>query len=143
MKSPEKINAILEMKEPTSIEEIRRLLGMVTYYSRFISNFSTLTAPLQQLLAKNAKFHRNRECSEAYDQLKQEIVSERALTPFHPPALPVQLACNASPQGVAGILSHIINGQERPIAFAFWSLTPAEQHYSQLDRKALAIIFSV
>lgn len=142
MKSPEKINVILKMKEPTSIEEINRFLGMVTYYLRFISNLSTLTAPLRQPLAKNAKFYWNRKCSEAYDRIEQEIASERVLTPFDP-ALPVQLACDASPQGVAGILSHIINGQERPFAFASRSLTQAEKHYSQLDREALAIIFSV
>lgn len=142
LKSPAKVNAILKINHPTSIEEVRRFLGMVTYYSRFIPNLSTLTAPLRQLLVKNTKFHWNEKCSKAFDQLKMEIASERVLTPFDP-TLPVQLACDASPQGVAGILSHIIDGQERPIAFASRSLTQAEQNYSQLDREALAIIFSV
>jgi hypothetical protein len=45
--------------------------------------------------------------------------------------------------GVAAALSHIIYGQERPIAFESISLTAAERNYSQLDCEALAIVFSV
>lgn len=57
--------------------------------------------------------------------------------------LPLLLACDASPTGIAGVLSHIIKGVERPISFASRSLTSAEMNYSQLDREALAIIFAV
>lgn len=53
------------------------------------------------------------------------------------------MTCDASPTGIAGALSHIIDNQERPIAFASRSLTAAEQNYNQLDREALAIVFSV
>ena len=59
------------------------------------------------------------------------------------PDLEVQLACDASPTGIAGILSHIGDGRGRPIAYASRGLTPTEQNYSQLDREALAIVFSV
>nr|XP_023022237.1 uncharacterized protein K02A2.6-like [Leptinotarsa decemlineata] len=37
-KSPEKVAAIINMAKPTSVEELRRFLGMVTYYARFIPN---------------------------------------------------------------------------------------------------------
>jgi len=130
------------MNPPKSAEELRTFLGMVTYYSRFIPNHSTLTAPLRKLLKKNSAFKWNEKCDSAFKTIKEEIASDRVLTPFDP-TLPVQLACDASPYGVAGILSHIINGEERPIAFASRALTPAEQNYSQLDREALAIVFSV
>ena len=59
------------------------------------------------------------------------------------PSLPVQLACDASPVGIAGILCHIVDGEEQQISFSSRSLTQAEQNYSQLDREALAIVFSV
>ena len=32
--------------------------------------------------------------------------------------------------------------EERPIAYASWSLTPAEQNYCQLDKEALAMVFA-
>ena len=59
------------------------------------------------------------------------------------PSLPVQRVCDASPVGIVGILSHIVDSKEWPISFASRSLTQAEQNYSQLDREALAIVFSV
>lgn len=137
-----KIKAIQEMPQPISVDEVRRFLGMFTYYARFIPNSSTKTAPLRRLLRKNIRFKWTSKCQSAFDYLKQVIASEQVLMPFDP-KLPIQLTCDASPTGIAGVLSHIINDNERPIAFASRSLTPAEQNYSQLDREALAIVFSV
>lgn len=142
MKSTDKVRAITEMPRPTSLDALRTFLGMTTYYSRFIPNLSTITAPLRQLLTKNTRFKWTQQCERVCKHLKDEIVSDRVLMPYNP-ELPTQLTCDASPTGIAGVLSNIVDGQERPIAFASRSLTSAEQNYSQLDREALAIIFSV
>lgn len=40
-------------------------------------------------------------------------------------------------------MPHVIDGQERPISFASKSLTNAKKNYSQIDREALAIVYSV
>ncbi|XP_054275642.1 uncharacterized protein K02A2.6-like [Macrosteles quadrilineatus] len=141
-KSPEKIKAVMEMSRPHNADEVRRFLGMITYYSRFIPNLSTLSCPLRELLKKKHRFQWTTECESSFQKLKQEICSDRVLIPYDP-KLPVVLSCDASPVGIAGILSHIVNGHERPIAYTSRSLTPAEQNYNQLDREALAIIFSV
>lgn len=57
--------------------------------------------------------------------------------------LPVVVACDASPTRIAGVMSHIVYGREHPVAFASRSLTQAEKNYNQLDREALAIIFTI
>lgn len=134
--------AILEMPQPECMDDVRRFLGIVTYYARFIPNSSTITTPLRRLLQTDKKFYWSNDCQKSFNRLQSEIASDRVLTPLNP-ELPVQLACDASPTEVAGVLSHIVNGEERTIAFASRSLTSAEQNYSQLDREALAIIYAL
>ncbi|KAJ8876586.1 hypothetical protein PR048_021031 [Dryococelus australis] len=83
-------------------------------------------------------FHRERDVP----YVPQAIAIDQVLVPYDPD-LPVQLVCDASPTRIAGVLSHIVDGNEHPITFASQSLTAAEQNYSQFDREALAIIFTV
>jgi hypothetical protein len=53
---PDKIQAVQEMPRPNSKEEVHRLLGMVTYLSKFISNCSAKTEPLRRLLKNDQEF---------------------------------------------------------------------------------------
>lgn len=121
---------------------MRQFLGMITYYARFIPKLSTITYPLRCLLRQNCQWNWDAACESAFIRLQTEIASDRVLIPYDP-ELPLLLACDASPTGIAGVLSHIIEGVERPISFASRALTNAEMNYSQLDREALAIIFAV
>ncbi|KAJ8877193.1 hypothetical protein PR048_021647 [Dryococelus australis] len=141
-KSQGKVAAIVDMPCPKSTEDVRRFLGIVTYYSRFIPGASTITTSLCHLFFKNTIFKWTSACEAAFQKLRQAIASDQVLVPYDPD-LPVQLACDASSTGIARVLSHIIDGNEYPIAFASQSLTAAEQNYFQLDREAQAIIFTM
>ena len=58
--------------------------------------------------------------------------------------LEVQLATDASPHGLGAVISRITeDGEERQIAYASRSLTPAEKNYSVVEKEALAIIFEI
>lgn len=141
-KSPAKVQAIQNIPRPANPDDVRRFLGLVTYYARFIPQFSTITYPLRRLLRKGEPWAWTSNCESAFLKLKLELCSDRVLTLFDP-NLPLNLTTDASPTGVAAILSHCVEGNERPIAYASRSLTQAEMNYSQLDREALAIIFGV
>ena len=45
----EKTKVIQEMKPPNSKEKVKRLLGMLPYYRRFIENFGTTEACLLKI----------------------------------------------------------------------------------------------
>ena len=53
---PIKIESIQNATPPQNVNELRSFLGLSTYLSRFIDNFSSKTAPLRILLKKDAKF---------------------------------------------------------------------------------------
>ena len=52
---PDKVQAIQEAPPPTNVQELRAYLGLLTYYSRFLPNMSTVLSPLYQLLQKSTK----------------------------------------------------------------------------------------
>ncbi|UYV73747.1 hypothetical protein LAZ67_11000696, partial [Cordylochernes scorpioides] len=137
-----KVQAIQKAKTPMNISELRSFLGLVNFYGKFIPNLPELLKPLHELLHKKRPWVWTKECGEAIDKCKNSITSERVLVPYDT-TLPLCLATDASQIGVGAVLSHIIEGQERPIMFASRTLSEAEQNYSQIEKEALAIIYGV
>ncbi|XP_045500051.1 uncharacterized protein K02A2.6-like [Colias croceus] len=135
----EKINDIKNSPRPTDVTSLRTFLGMINYYQQFISNLASKLNPLYKLLQKDTKFIWNKECEQAFQELKNELCGERVLIPFHE-NLPVTLATDASPTGYGAVLSHIMPDKtERPIAFASRSLTKAEKGYKKVTPATTAI----
>lgn len=50
---PEKVEAIVNMPDPTEKTGLTRLLGMVTYLDKFCKNLAALTRPLRDMLKKD------------------------------------------------------------------------------------------
>ncbi|KAK7575685.1 hypothetical protein V9T40_011971 [Parthenolecanium corni] len=141
-KSNKKIEAVKNAPTPKNADDVRQFLGLVNYYHRFIPSSSTLLHPLNQLLHKDQKFVWSPACNRAFIKIKEIISSDQVLTPYQQ-NLPLYLATDASPHGIAAILSHRFpNDGERPIAFASRSLSKSEANYSQLDREALAVFWA-
>ena len=80
---------------------------------------------------------------EAFQAAKQALPVNSLLVHYDS-SKPLLLACDVSPKGLGAVLSHVMEvGQERPIAYASRTLTPAEQGYSQLEKEGLAVVFGV
>jgi hypothetical protein len=54
---PAKISAVVDMPQPKGIRDDRRLIGMMSWYRRFVPNFSTMVAPLTNLTRKKDTLH--------------------------------------------------------------------------------------
>ncbi|CAK1603215.1 unnamed protein product [Parnassius mnemosyne] len=54
--NPEKVKAVTQFPTPKSPKDIKSFLGLVSYYRRFIANFSKIAKPLTQLLKKDVPF---------------------------------------------------------------------------------------
>ena len=50
---PDKVQAINDVPAPQSVKEFKSYLGMLTYYSKFLPNLSTMLYPLYHLLKKD------------------------------------------------------------------------------------------
>ena len=58
-----------KLPAPTNVTELQEFLRMGTYLSPFICGLSTLTAPLWELLKKDADFTRNASYVAAFQQV--------------------------------------------------------------------------
>lgn len=68
--NPGKVSAILQLPEPTSVTEIKSIMGMVNFYRRFIPRCSNLGEPLFVLYQNGAKFVWSIKQSIAFQQIK-------------------------------------------------------------------------
>ena len=53
---PKKVEAFAKTQPPTTVSEVRSLLGMANYSSKFIKDHATITEPLRELTRKNTRF---------------------------------------------------------------------------------------
>ena len=70
---PEKVQAIREIAPPRTIRQVRSFIGTMSYYRRFIKNFSQKAEPLIALTRKNVKFSWSSECHASFQQLKEDL----------------------------------------------------------------------
>ena len=67
---PEKVKAIHDARPPTSANEVRSFLGMVTYCAKFIPNFSDITKPLESSRRRMSTFIGSHTITELFKRSK-------------------------------------------------------------------------
>jgi hypothetical protein len=65
---------IKEWVVPTNAKEVRRFLGLVGYYRRFVKNFGITRRSLFDLLKKGVVFMWTRQTEDAFQALKQALI---------------------------------------------------------------------
>ncbi|CAC5384994.1 unnamed protein product [Mytilus coruscus] len=99
---PDRITAVQEYPSPRSVRELRRALGLLNWFKKFIPNFSAEIEPLTKLLRKNAKFRWTSEQENAFTKLKSLITSPILAFPnFH---TEFYLAVDTSSKGIGYML---------------------------------------
>jgi hypothetical protein len=136
--NPQKVAAVKAFPTPQCVEDVRRLLGVATYISKFIPRFSAKTAVLRRLLRADMAFEWTPEHEAALRLIQDELTSDKVLFIFDP-NLPVQIATDASGTGLGAVLMQ----KGRPVLFAARSLTPAEVNYSIIEKELLAVVFAL
>ena len=139
----EKTKAIVNAPTSQNVTQLKSFLGLLNYYGKFLPHLASVLAPLYTLLTKSTPWHWGKEQNQAFRTAKEHLISAKVLTHFDP-GKKLLLACDASPYGVAAVLSHQMeDGSDRPIVFVSRTLTPAEKKYSQLEKEGLAVVFGV
>ncbi|UYV68139.1 hypothetical protein LAZ67_5003162, partial [Cordylochernes scorpioides] len=137
------IEAILKLNRPYNIKTLQRFLGTINIYNKFIPHYAQIRAPLNELLLKNAPWLWSAKHEQAFQTLKNSLISQPVLY-IYDPSKPCHLFTDASSLGVAGVLKQPDEqGILHPIGYFSRKLHPYEQNYTASEIETLAIINSV
>ena len=137
-----KINIITNLPPPSSVKGVRSFLGHAGFYRRFIKNFSSISRPLCNLLAKDAVFEFDEICMEAFTTLKKELTSAPII--IAPDwSLPFEIMCDASDFAIGAVLGQKKNKLPHVIHYASRTLNDAQLNYSTTEKELLAVVFAL
>ena len=95
-----KAQAIATMKPPTTVKELKRFLGKLSYIRRFIPGLAALTANFTPLLKKGRPYRWNQRCRQAFSQLQRLITKLPTIcAPTSGKPLKLYLATNSEATG--------------------------------------------
>ena len=126
------------MEYPIDVQGVQRLIGMVKYLSKFLSNLSELCQPLHKLTHKDVEWQWTQEQDDAFQSLKTAVTQAPVLKYFSPQAQ-TEGQGDALQYGLGFVL--LQDGQ--PVTYASRALTSAEQRYSQIEKELLAQVFGL
>ncbi|WVZ70654.1 hypothetical protein U9M48_019299 [Paspalum notatum var. saurae] len=124
-----KVQAIRSWPTPTTVSQVRSFHGLTGFYHRFVPNFSTIAAPLNELTKKG---------EDAFNLLKDKLT--------HAPLLQLpdfgkafELECDASGVGIGGVLMQ----ENKPVAYFSEKLSGPVLNYSTYDKELYALVQSL
>ena len=108
---PQRVVDLQNVATPTTVQEVRSLLGMANYSSQYIPNFATITAPLRLLTKNDTPFVWTTVHKNAFDNLKAALTSAPCMAYFdiHKETFVV---VDANPVGVSYPLTKIAKCRE-------------------------------
>lgn len=140
--NPKKVEAVRDWPIPKTPKELKSFLGTISYYRRFIPGFAKIAKPLTIMLRGKPKaFEINSEFEKSFSTLKNIMCSDLLL---HYPNFeePFILTTDASNYAIGAVLTQLVQGKEKPIAYLSRTLTKAEEKYSATSKELLAIYFA-
>ncbi|KAH0689476.1 hypothetical protein KY289_016834 [Solanum tuberosum] len=134
----QKIEVVQNWPRPTSPIDIRSILGLASYYRRFVEGFSSISSPLTKLTQKTMKFQWSEACEKSFQELKKRLTTAPVLTLPEGTQGFVEY-CDASRFGLGCVLME--NG--KVIAFASRQLKVHEKNYPTHNLELAAVVFTL
>ena len=138
------VSEIMDYQQPSTTHALRRFLGLVNFYHRFVPHCADILVPLHSLLAshplkpKPAPLTWNGSALKAFRDIKTALSNATLLN--HPaPSAELCLMTDASQTGIGGVLQQNIGDAWQPIAFFSRKLDDTQRRYSTFGRELLAV----
>ena len=137
--NPQKLEAVRNWERPKRVTQVRSFTAFCNYYRKFVKNFAEVAKPLYALTSEAVKFTWNEEHEETFQLLKMRLLQAPILS-FPNFLHPFVIDTDASETALGAVLSQVIEGEERPVAFESSVLTKTEANYATTKREGLGIV---
>lgn len=143
----DRVKTIQEYPPPKTVSGLRRFLGIINFYRRFIPHAAEDQALLHSMIS-GPKLKGTQQLSwtpallESFEKCKTGI--NRATIIAHPmPNSPLALVTDASNSALGAVLQQLVDKEWQPLGFFSKKLNKTQQLYSAYDRELLAIYESI
>ena len=124
-----KVKAILGMENPTDVDGVRWLQGMVTYLAKFLPKLSTVMEPIRRLTKQDVEFKWSEEQDKAMEEIKK-LVTTAPILAYYNPKKELVIQCDASSTGLGAVILQ----DGKPLGYASRALSATECEYAQIER---------
>jgi hypothetical protein len=135
---PAEIEEIENWPQPKTVTQMRSFLGLAGFYKRFVKDFSSIVAPLNDLTKKDVPFVWGDAQQEAFMILKDKLI--------HAPLLQLpdfnktfEIECDASGIGLGGVLLQ----EGKLVAYFPEKLSGPSLNYSTYDKELCALVWTL
>jgi hypothetical protein len=142
------MQAILVIKPPTGVRQLRHFLGMVQYYRDLWARRSNMLAPLTSLVGecgqtkstkakgtKTVPWHWDKVHQRAFNHVKATIAKDVVLV-YLDYSKVFEIYIDASSKQLGAVITQ----DNKPIAFFSWKHSNTQHKYSATENKPLAIV---
>uniref|UniRef100_A0ABD2WZX6 RNA-directed DNA polymerase n=1 Tax=Trichogramma kaykai TaxID=54128 RepID=A0ABD2WZX6_9HYME len=138
----ERVRPIHDYPLPRNVKQVKRLLGMVGWYSRFIKNEAEIKVPLARLLRKDAPFVWGADQEQAFETLKQSLSEAPVLVrPDFEKEFSIQT--DSSDYAISAVFTQEREDGEQSVYYISRVLTSAERNYTVTEKECLAVIWAI
>ncbi|CAH2218043.1 jg26686 [Pararge aegeria aegeria] len=139
----QKTEAVSKFPTPRNQHEVRRFLGLASFFRRFVKGFALVARPLTNLLKKNISWQWGQAEVQSFETIKK-LLSDRPILALYDHNAETQLHTDASKLGVAGILLQR-KGTDlwQPVAYFSRQTSADEMKLHSFELETLAVISSL
>lgn len=150
----DRVTAILDFPQPTSIKQVQRFLGMINFYPRFLKGLAGIVEPMDSYIAELGRKIKSRkkavdraftwspECADSFTKAK-EAMARATMLVFPIEYTRYSIVSDASNVSVGAVLQQWSQNEWEPLAFFSKKLQPAQTRYSTYDRELLAFFLAI
>ena len=137
------VELISNLPTPKCVKDIRSFFGHAGFCRRFIRDFSAITCPLCNFLAKDVTFEWSQACKGAFDKLKTMLVSPPPIMRSPNWELHFEIMCDVSDYAIGVVLGQMEDKKAFVIYYANKTLDSIQSNHTTTEKEFLVVVYDL